>query len=157
MVAEQQLCTFLIQEILFGINVHDVQEVIRPHTLTPVPLAPPDICGLINLRGQILTVIDLQQRLDMGKSTMGLPAKLIEDPPGFYIVVCVDEQIVSLLVDDVGDVFTLPAETFQPPPATLTGRMRQLLAGAYPLATGFLLVLDTAKVLNFNVKNSFIQ
>lgn len=150
MVAEQQLCTFFLQGMFFGIDVNDVQEVIRPHTLTPVPSAPADICGLINLRGQILTVIDLQQRLDMGKSAIGLPVKLIDDQPGFYIVVCVDEQTVSLLVDDVGDVLTLPADSFQPPPATLTGRMRQLLAGAYPLSSGFLLVIDTAKVLNFN-------
>ncbi len=133
--------------MFFGIDVQDVQEVIRPHTLTPVPLAPPDICGLINLRGQILTVIDLQQRLDMGQSAMRLTTKLRDDLLGFYIVVCADDQVVSLLVDEVGDVLALPANTFQPPPATLKGRMRQLLAGAYPLPEGFLLVLDTEKIL----------
>jgi purine-binding chemotaxis protein CheW len=133
--------------MFFGIDVQDVQEVIRPHVLTPVPLAAPDICGLINLRGQILPVIDLQQRLDMGQSAMRLATKLIDELPGFYIVVCADDQVVSLLVDDVGDVLTLPANTFQPPPATLKGRMRQFLAGAYPLPEGFLLVLDIEKIL----------
>ncbi|BAY23541.1 hypothetical protein NIES2100_33330 [Calothrix sp. NIES-2100] len=145
--AEQELCTFFLNGMFFGIDVQDVQEVIRPHTLTPVPLAPPDICGLINLRGQILTVIDLQQRLDMGQSAMRLTTKLRDDLLGFYIVVCADDQVVSLLVDEVGDVLALPANTFQPPPATLKGRMRQLLAGAYPLPEGFLLVLDTEKIL----------
>ena len=169
MAAEQQLCTFFLNGLFFGIDVQHVQEVIRPHALTPVPLAPPDICGLINLRGQILTVIDLQQRLEMGKSAMrssfaqrlaektlplASPDPLIDRPPGFNIVVCADEQLVSLLVDDVGDVLALPTNTFQPPPATLKGKMRQMLAGAYPLSEGFLLVLDTGKILN--LKSSFI-
>ncbi|MBD2353343.1 chemotaxis protein CheW [Tolypothrix sp. FACHB-123] len=147
--AEQQLCTFFLNGLFFGIDVQHVQEVIRPHALTPVPLAPADICGLINLRGQILTVIDLQQRLNMGKSAMRLPTKLINELPGFYIVVSIAEQVVSLLVDDVGDVLAFSANTFQPPPSTLKGKMRHFLAGAYPLSEGFLLVLDTEKILLF--------
>jgi purine-binding chemotaxis protein CheW len=141
-VAEQQLCTFFLNKMFFGIDVQHVQEVILPQTVTRVPLAPPDICGLINLRGQILTVIDLQQRLEMGESAM-------RSPSGFNIVVCADNELVSLLVDDVGDVLALPENTIQPPPATLKGKMRQIIVGAYPLPEGFLLVLDTEKILNF--------
>ncbi|ALF54700.1 chemotaxis protein CheW [Nostoc piscinale CENA21] len=147
--AEQQLCTFWLNKTYFGIDVRHVQEVIRPQAITPVPLTPPDICGLINLRGQIITVIDLQQRLDMGE-----PARRNiqpEEPQGFNIVVCSDHEVVSLLVDDVGDVLEFPENTFQPPPATLKGRMRDILAGAYPLAEGFLFVIDTEKILNVKV------
>ncbi|MBD2489776.1 chemotaxis protein CheW [Aulosira sp. FACHB-615] len=146
---EQQLCTFWLNKTYFGIDVRHVQEVIRPQAITPVPLTPPDICGLINLRGQIITVIDLQQRLDMGE-----PARRNLQPeasPGFNIVVSSDHEIVSLLVDDVGDVLEFPENTFQPPPASLKGKMRDILAGAYPLAAGFLLVVDTEKILNVKI------
>lgn len=143
----EQLCTFWLNKIYFGINVQHVQEVIRPQVMTHVPLAPTDICGLINLRGQIITVIDLQQRLEMGEFTKQANTKH-EQPQGFNIVVCSDTEIVSLLVDDVADVLEFPENTFQPPPATLKGRMRHILAGAYPLAEGFLLVIDIEKILN---------
>lgn len=143
----EQLCTFWLNGIYFGIDVQHVQEVIRPQVMTHIPLAPPDICGLINLRGQIITVIDLQQRLEMGESTKRGNVQL-EEPQGFNIVVCSDNEVVSLLVDDVADVLDFPENTFQPPPATLKGKMRHILAGAYPLTEGFLLVIDTEKILN---------
>ncbi|BAY32566.1 CheW protein [Nostoc carneum NIES-2107] len=145
----EQLCTFFLNGIFFGIDVQHVQEVIRPQVMTPVPLAPSDICGLINLRGQILTVIDLQQRLEMGKSAIRTTTPL-DEAQGFNIVVSTHDEVVSLLVDDVGDVLEFTQNTFQPPPATLKGRMHQMLAGAYPYAGGLLLVLDTKKILAAN-------
>lgn len=145
----EQLCTFFLNGIFFGIDVQHVQEVIRPQVMTPVPLAPPDICGLINLRGQILTVIDLQQRLEMGRSAIRTTTSL-DEAQGFNIVVSTHDEVVSLLVDDVGDVLEFTQNTFQPPPATLKGRMHQMLAGAYPYAGGLLLVLDTKKILAAN-------
>ncbi|MBW4561033.1 MAG: chemotaxis protein CheW [Mojavia pulchra JT2-VF2] len=152
----EQLCTFFLNGIYFGLNVQHVQEVIRPQTMTHVPLAPPDVCGLINLRGQIIPVIDLQQRLEMGESAIRSNTHLVDEPQGFNIVVCSHDEVVSLLVDEVGDVLELTSATFQPPPATLKGRMRQMLAGAYPLAEGFLLVLDTEKILEVNFKSHLI-
>ncbi|BAT55973.1 hypothetical protein NOS3756_49700 [Nostoc sp. NIES-3756] len=191
----EQFCTFWLNNIYFGINVQHVQEVIRSQVITRVPLAPPDVCGLINLRGQIIPVIDLQKRLNIGTQehlsdsqlkhesdfsryladpspnlSPGRREALISPPSlvgkgagglgflhdmktqkhesGFNIVVYFDNEVVSLLVDDVGDVLEFPENTFQLPPATLKGRMRQVLAGAYPLSEGFLLVVDTEKILN---------
>jgi purine-binding chemotaxis protein CheW len=143
----EQLCTFWLNNIYFGINVQHVQEVIRSQGITRVPLAPPDVCGLINLRGQIITVIDLQKRLDIGTQEI-LSDSLLKHESGFNIVVYFDNEVVSLLVDDVGDVLEFSENTFQLPPATLKGRMRQVLAGAYPLTEGFLLVVDIEKILN---------
>ncbi|MDZ8029297.1 MAG: chemotaxis protein CheW [Nostoc sp. DedQUE11] len=154
---EEKICTFFLKGVYFGIDVQDVQEVIRPQAITPVPLAAPDICGLINLRGQIITVIDLQRRLEISQSETQLTTKLVDVAQGFNIIVCSGDEIVSLLVDDVGDVLELPQNTFQPPPATLKGKMRQMLAGAYPLSDGFLLVLDTEKILNVNFKSQVIE
>ncbi|BCL36643.1 chemotaxis protein CheW [Nostoc sp. MS1] len=145
----KQLCTFWLNNIYFGINVQHVQEVIRTQVITRVPLAPAEVCGLINLRGQIITVIDLQKRLNIGKKEH-LSVSQLKHESGFHIVVYFDNEIVSLLVDDVGDVLEFPENTFQLPPATLKGKMRQVLAGAYPLTEGFLLVVDTEKILNIN-------
>ncbi len=151
---KQQICTFFLNGIYFGIDTQQVQEVIRLSVITRVPLAPPDICGLLNLRGQIITVIDLQQRLDMGKSAMRSPTKLVtklvDEQQGFNIVVRSNNEVVSLLVDDVGDVLEFTQSTFEPTPVTLKGRMRQMLKGAYPLKERFLLVLDTEKILDVN-------
>ncbi|WGV26906.1 chemotaxis protein CheW [Halotia branconii] len=148
---EQQICTFFLKEVYFGIDVQHVQEVIRPQAITHIPLAPSDICGLINLRGQIIAVIDLQARLKMSEPQTQLTTKPVDQPEGFNMIVCADDEVVSLLVDQVGDVLQFPQNTLQPPPATLKGRMRQMLAGAYPLSDGFLLVLDPKKTLNVNL------
>lgn len=145
---EQQICTFFLNGIYFGINVQHVQEVIRPQAMTRVPLAPPDICGLINLRGQIITVIDLQRRLEMGESAVRSTHNLVDEPQGFNIIVYSDNEVVSLLVDNVGDVLTFKENLFQPPPTTLKGKMHQVLAGAYSIPDGFLLVLDSTKILS---------
>ncbi|MUG95281.1 chemotaxis protein CheW [Scytonema sp. UIC 10036] len=150
--AEQKLCTFFVNQIYFGIDIKYVQEVIRSQEMTRVPLAPPDICGLINLRGQILTAIDLQQRLEMGESVLRSTAKFVDETQGFHIVVCSDDEAVSLLVDEVEDVLEFTTKTFQPPPATLKGKMRQMLAGAYPLQEGFVLVLNIEKILDANFR-----
>ena len=151
--AEQQICTFFLKGVYFGINVLHVQEVIRPQAITRIPLAPPDICGLINLRGQILTVIDLQRRLEMSEQQTQSNIKLVDQSQGFNIIVSFEDEVVSLLVDNVGDVLEFPQNTFQPPPTTLKGKMRWMLAGAYPLPDGFLLVLDAEKILNVNLIN----
>ncbi|NEU79962.1 chemotaxis protein CheW [Nostoc sp. UIC 10630] len=151
--AEQQICTFFLKGVYFGINVLHVQEVIRPQAITRIPLAPPDICGLINLRGQILTVIDLQRRLEMSEQQTQSNIKLVDESQGFNIIVSFEDEVVSLLVDNVGDVLEFPQNTFQPSPTTLKGKMRWMLAGAYPLPDGFLLVLDAEKILNVNLIN----
>ncbi|AFY33869.1 chemotaxis protein CheW [Calothrix sp. PCC 7507] len=148
--AEQQICTFFLKGVYFGIDVRHVQEVIRPQTITRIPLAPPDICGLINLRGQIITVIDLQRRLEMSEPQTQSNIKLVDEAQGFNIIVSFEDEVVSLLVDNVGDVLEFPENTFQLPPTTLKGKMRLMLAGAYPLPDGFLLVLDAEKILDIN-------
>lgn len=114
--------------------------------MTRVPLAPSDICGLINLRGQIVTVIDVRCRLEMSESpALSLPDS--DEQIAFNVVVRTNSEVVSLLVDDVGDILEVTQDNFEPPPATLKGRVRQLLQGAYKLKDGFLLILDIKKLL----------
>lgn len=132
---QRQLCTFRIDGLLFGVEVTHVQEVLRAQVMTPVPLANAAVRGLINLRGQIVTALDLRHRLGLGP----LPASC--EPVN--IVVRVDGGVVSLLVDEIGDVLDLPTSSFEPAPDTLAASSRELIQGVFKLSPDLLLVLDS--------------
>lgn len=125
---------------MFGIDVQTVQEVIRYQQMTDIPLAPDAVCGLINLRGQIVTAIDLRTRL-------GLPSRPEGQLP-MNVVVRSDDGAVSLLVDQIGDVQESDLENFESPPETLRGTARQLIRGAYKMKDQLLLILDTERVID---------
>jgi purine-binding chemotaxis protein CheW len=137
--AEQQFCTFYLDGLLFGIEVEKVQEVIRHQVMTRVPLAPKLIGGLINLRGQIVTAIDLRLRL-------GLPERSAEALP-MNVVARSDEGAVSLLVDEIGDVLEVQEQQFEEVPQTMR-QARELIRGVYKLPDRLLLVLDTAQAVS---------
>ena len=134
----RQLCTFTVDTLFVGVDVLSVQEVIRSQEMTRVPLAPAAVGGLINLRGQIVTAIDLRHRLR-------LPAKRIEGPADLplNVVVRAADGAVSLLVDQIGDVISVGEEILEPPPPTMSGPALELITGVYKLEDRLLLVLDT--------------
>ncbi len=136
---QQQVCTFYLDGLLFGVEVHGVQEVIRYLEMTRVPRAPAVVEGLINLRGQIVTAIDMRCRLELSPRPEGrLPMN---------VVVRGDEGAVSLLVDEIGDVLEVDDELFEAPPETLEGVARELIRGAYKLKDQLLLILDIEKAV----------
>jgi len=130
--------TFHAGGLFCGIPVADVQEILRPQEMTPVPLAPPAVAGLINLRGQIVTALDLRERL-------ALPVGPVRQ--SMNIVVRGRQGAVSLLVDRIGDVVDLPAQDLQPAPGTLAAPLQGLVRGLHPLEDGLLLLLDLPAVL----------
>jgi purine-binding chemotaxis protein CheW len=142
MASARQLCTFYVGDGYFGIPVEQVQEVVRPQPITPVPLAPKVVRGLINLRGQILTAIDLRYRLGLGEP--GDPAKLMN------VVVRTDDSPVSFLVDEIGEVLDVDEGCFESPPETLQGEMRELIGGAYKLDGRLLLALSAERTISIN-------
>jgi purine-binding chemotaxis protein CheW len=139
------LTTFTVAHYLFGIDVATVQEVIRPQEMTRVPLAADAVGGLINLRGQVVTAVDLRKRL-------GLPPRETNgsDPEraDMNVVVRTHDGAVSLLVDTIGDVVETSDEVFEAPPETLTGPGRHLVLGAYKLDGRLLLALDVARAVD---------
>ena len=135
-----QFCTFFLNGFFFGVEVLKVQEVIRYQKMTRVPMAPGTIEGLINLRGQIVTAIDLRRRLEFS-------ARPEEELP-MNVVIQTNDGAVSLLVDEMGDVIEVQGENFEPPPETLKGGARELVLGVYKLQDRLLLVLDTDKALS---------
>ncbi len=139
MSASQQFCTFYLDGLFLGVEVHTVQEVIRYQEMTRVPLAPAVVSGLINLRGQIVTALDLRRRL-------GLAGRAAGRRP-MNVVVRGGDGPVSLLVDEIGDVVEVDEAAFERPPETLHGAARELIRGAYKLNGRLLLALDTECVL----------
>jgi len=136
----KQFCTFFVNGLFFGVEVLKVQEVIRYQGMTRVPLAPNTIQGLINLRGQIVTAIDLRCRLELAaRDSHQLPTN---------VVIRSDDGAVSLLVDEIGDVVEIQDDIYERPPETLKGVARELVKGVYKLKERLLLILDTEKTIN---------
>jgi purine-binding chemotaxis protein CheW len=141
MAEPKQFCTFYVNDILLGIEVLAVQEVLKHQEVTEVPLAPPEIQGLINLRGQIITAINLRSR-------MNLPPRK-NDKGSMNVVTRIDKEVVSFLVDSVGDVLEVEDESFEPVPSTVDAATRELMTGVYKLeGKRLLMVLDATKAAN---------
>lgn len=143
MSATRQLCTFHLGPMFFGIDVLQVQEVLRFQQMTRVPLAPDVIRGLINLRGQIVAAIDLRERLGLEPRPDG------QDP--MNVIVRTEDGAVSLLVDDIGDVLEIESSGMDRSPETVRGAARELIQGVYKLKDRLLLILDTEKTVNLPV------
>jgi purine-binding chemotaxis protein CheW len=133
----QQFCTFYLENVLFGVELLKVQEVIQQLELTEVPLAPFVVRGLMNLRGQIVIAVDLRRQLE-------LPERPPDKLP-MNIVVRDGEDAISLLVDDIGDVVEVEDESFEPPPETLQGKVRAVILGVHKLDKQLMHVLDTER------------
>lgn len=137
---DRQYCTFFLRGLYFGLPVLDVQEIIRCQPMTRVPLAPKAVRGLINLRGQIVTALDLRRRLE-------LPDRSPDELP-VNVVIRTDDGAISLLVDEIGDVLDVSEDQFERPPETLVGPARELVCGAYKLPGRLLLALDLARIVD---------
>ncbi|MBF0492234.1 MAG: purine-binding chemotaxis protein CheW [Deltaproteobacteria bacterium] len=132
-------CTFYLDKHYFGVEASKVQEIIRYQVMSRVPLANGVVQGLINIRGQIVTALDLAKRL-------GLESKK-KEKKAMNVVIKTDEGAVSLMVDEIGDVIEMEEENFENCPETLYGPIRELIVGTYKLKEKLLLVLDTNKVV----------
>ncbi len=135
----REFVTIMIDEQWFGIPVLAVQDVLGPQRITPIPAAPPDVAGSLNLRGRIVTAIDVRVRLK-------LPPR--EDSgPQMSAVVEHEGELYSLLIDRVGEVLSLPADRFERNPDTLDPHWRDVSAGIYRLDERLLVVLEVKNLL----------
>jgi purine-binding chemotaxis protein CheW len=138
----KEYVTFVIADQLFGISVIQVQDVLSTHQITPIPMAPPEIAGSLNLRGRIVTVIDVRRRLGLTSRGAGEAA--------MSIVVEHDQDLYSLVVDSVGEVLALGTSEFEGNPPTLDPQFREFSAGIYRLDDKLLVVLDVDRLLDYS-------
>ena len=134
-----QLSTFYLENELFGIDALHVQEILTYQEITPVPLAPDYVKGLINLRGQIITVIDLRSRLGF--------EPLDDETTGMNLIVQSDEGLMSVFVDQIGNVLDLQADRLKPAPGTIRGVAVHYIQAVCQLEEDLLIVLDIDSVL----------
>jgi purine-binding chemotaxis protein CheW len=137
--SSHQFSTFFLDGLYFGVEVLKVQELIRHQEMTRVPLAPRIVQGLINLRGQIVTAVDLRRRFNM-------PERAADRTP-MNVVVRTDDGAVSLLVDEIGDVVEVQEDQFEPAPETIKGSATDLVTGVYKTQNRLLLVLDVEQAI----------
>lgn len=135
----REYVTMTVVDQLFGIPVLTVQDVLGPQRITRIPLSPPEIAGALNLRGRIVTAIDVRRRL-------GLPPRAAETS-SMSVVVDHKGELYSLIVDAVGEVMSLPADAYERNPATLDPRWREVSGGIYRLKGKLLVVLEVPRLL----------
>jgi len=138
----KQYCTFYLGAALFGVEVMRVQEVIRHQEMTEIPLAPAAVRGLINLRGSIVSCIDLRARFGMQPAPEGVLAS--------NVVTQTAGGLVSLQVDRIGDVVEVTDDSLERPPETLKGGARKLIQSVYKLNGSLLRSLNVEHVLDFD-------
>ena len=137
----EEFVTMFIEGQMFGIPVLMVQDVLGPQKITRIPLAPPEVAGSLNLRGRIVTAIDVRLRLRLPKKQ--------EQGESMSVVVGLKGELYSLRVDSVGEVLSLPAAKFERNPPTLDPLWREFSTGIYRLDGKLLVVLDVPRLLDF--------
>jgi purine-binding chemotaxis protein CheW len=137
---DRLLCTFRVADHLLGLDISVVQEVLRRQEITRLPLAAPAVRGVINLRGRIVPAVDLRRCLDLPPAGGGAE-------PSNIVVRGREDAAASLLVDEIGDVVTVPAASYERAPETMRGAARELIHGVFPLHDRLVLELDLGKVL----------
>ena len=140
----REYVTALIGGQLFGLPILRVQDVFAPERLTRVPLAPAEIAGVLNLRGRIVTLIDMRCRLGLGRREDSAPAMAVgvESRGEFY----------GLLIDSIGEVLKLDGTACEPNPSNLDPRLAGVSTGIYRLDGQLLMVLDVDRVLDIEMK-----
>lgn len=134
-----QFSTFYVGENLYGLDVSTVQEVTKSLPMTKVPLASKFVCGLINLRGQIASAIGLRELFQL---------KLDDHPRESMNVVCKgNDLLLSLLVDQIGDVLEVSEDLFEPTPDTLSEEVSKFMLGVYKIEGNLLSILDISKIV----------
>ncbi|HME08123.1 MAG TPA: chemotaxis protein CheW [Bryobacteraceae bacterium] len=136
----QQLATFSVGSMHFGVDVLEVQEVLREQAMTHIPTAPEVVRGLINLRGQIVTAIDMRMRLRLPPLESG--------PPLMNMIIRTEDGAASLLVDEIGDVIEVSDSSYEECPENLAPSVREIVLGVHKMKESLLLLLDTAKALD---------
>lgn len=136
---KSEYVTVTVGNQMFGLPIARVQDVFVLNQMTRVPLAPDDVAGIINLRGRIVTAIDMRHRLGLGMHGQAAPMAVGLDCGG---------ESYGLVIDSVGEVLKLGAETAEPVPVNLDDRLKRVASGIHRLETELLVVLDVDRLLD---------
>lgn len=137
--ASHMYVTMRIEGQLFGIPVKNVRDVLRHQSITIIPLSKPEVAGSLNLRGRIVTVINLRRRLSLPECG--------QEEKGMFVVVEYKGELFSLMVDNVGEVMTVADSLVEKSPANLGGAWKEVTTGIYKMDGELLVIIDVNKLL----------
>jgi len=143
--AAADIVTFRVCDMLCGLDIVDVQEIKRIHQITAVHRAPPEVRGVVNMRGRIVTIIDVRQKLGFPEAAGG---------PALVIIVPHRDELLGLLVDDVDDIVRAEAGAIAPAPDNLEGVERELFCGVLKLDQTLVAILDRRRIVERNPRTS---
>ncbi|MCH5292835.1 MAG: purine-binding chemotaxis protein CheW [Treponema sp.] len=149
-----QLVTFHLGEELYGVNIMDVKEIVRLQNVRVIPNAPFYVEGIINLRGEIIPIIDLRKRFKLQE--MARPTDDIEIEGGF-IILNIDGNKIGIIIDKVERVVSLSMEDVKEPPQMLSGIGTEYIEGVVREKEGYLIMLNTRKLFNAKELQSIIE
>ncbi|MFP4392204.1 MAG: chemotaxis protein CheW [Desulfohalobiaceae bacterium] len=144
-----QLVSFKLKDEEFGVDILQVQEIIRMQEITHVPNAPDFVEGVINLRGRVIPIVDLRKRFGLERQEHGKATRII--------VVMIGQVTVGLIVDEVSEVLRIPEDTVEPPPPIVAGIESDYIKGVGKLEDRLLILLDLNKILSREEKSSLKQ
>ncbi len=138
----EDFVSFYVGDQMFGIPVLKVQDILTPDSIASIPLAPPEVKGSINLRGRIVTVIDVRVLLGLENTDE------VKGTGNMGVTVEHGHDLYTLLVDRIGDVVGLSNESYEKNPATLDPKWREFSMGVYRLESSLMVVLDIDQMLD---------
>jgi purine-binding chemotaxis protein CheW len=143
--AAADIVTFRVRDMLCGLDIVDVQEIKRIHQITAVHRAPPEVRGVVNMRGRIVTIIDVRRKLGFAVASGG---------PSLVIIVPHRDELLGLLVDDVDDIVRAEPGAIAPAPDNLAGVERELFRGVLKLDQTLVAILDHGRIVERNPRTS---
>ena len=149
-----QLVTFHLGEELYGVNIMDVKEIVRLQNVRVIPNAPFYVEGIINLRGEIIPIIDLHKRFKL--QTLARSTDDV-DVEGGFIILNIDGNKIGIIIDKVERVVTVKSEEVKDPPQMLSGIGTEYIEGVVREKQGYLIMLNTRKLFNAKELQSIID
>ncbi|WP_304224950.1 chemotaxis protein CheW [Gracilinema caldarium] len=141
---QYQLVTFQLGEEHYGIDIMDVKEIVRVQDIRPIPNAPSYVEGIINLRGEIIPIINLHKRFHIKKAVVGEDEELLSG----FIIIDLDGMKLGVVIDKIARVVTIENEQIQAPPQMLSGIGAEYIQGVIQNEEGYLIILDIRRLFN---------
>jgi purine-binding chemotaxis protein CheW len=141
---QYQLVTFQLGEEHYGIDIMDVKEIVRVQDIRPIPNAPSYVEGIINLRGEIIPIINLHKRFHIKKAVVGEDEELLSG----FIIIDVEGMKLGVVIDKIARVVTIENEQIQAPPQMLSGIGAEYIQGVIQNEEGYLIILDIRRLFN---------
>ena len=145
-----QLVTFQLGDELYGVDIMDVKEIVKIQSVRPIPNAPYYVEGIINLRGEIIPIINLHKRFHIKEMTKDSDFDEFEEDEGGFIILDIEGNKIGIIIDRINRVISVDKGEIKPPPQMLSGIGTEFIHGVVRQDQSYLIILDTRRLFNAN-------